>query len=167
MVDFDEFVAALRQATIDPDQDEMTTVFQEAGLKGAGVDIRFYGEKHKPSAPHLFNWFIELESDDGTTSALDWLETDATKPCPMSCATVVSGFDVGDIPGARGVHRIATAEAIERAGTEDEHPSESYWVGFTEGSVVYTVELSGPPGSVTEEQAQEIASAYHDRLTGD
>jgi hypothetical protein len=38
-------------------------------------------------------------------------------------------------------------------------------VGFTVGSVVYTVDLSGDPGTVTEEQAQEIARALYDRLT--
>ena len=63
------------------------------------------------------------------------------------------------IPDARGVHRIATAEDIEPAGTESEQPSDSYWVGFTVGSFVYVMELHGPPGgSVSEEQSQEIAS---------
>ncbi len=49
------------------------------------------------------------------------------------------------IPDARGVHRIATAEDIEAAGTEDEDPSESYWVGFTADSIVYTMDLRGTP----------------------
>jgi len=31
---------------------------------------------------------------------------------------------------------------------------------------VYTVDLHGQPGSVTEEQAQSIASAFYERLTG-
>ena len=88
------------------------------------------------------------------------------KPCPESCATRVSTFDVDGIPDARGVHRLTTAEAIEAAGTEDEHPFENYWVGFTAGSIVYTIDLSGPPGSVTEEQAQSIMRALHDRVTG-
>jgi hypothetical protein len=35
------------------------------------------------------------------------------------------------------------------------------------GSIVYTVELHGPPGSVSEDQVQKIASAYYGRLTGD
>ena len=34
--DFDEFIAALRPAVIDPDDEEMTTVFQEAGFKARG-----------------------------------------------------------------------------------------------------------------------------------
>jgi hypothetical protein len=85
----------------------------------------------------------------------------------MSCATRVSSCGVDGIPDARGVHRIATAEDIDAAGTEDEQPSVSYWVGFTVGSVVYLMDLHGPPGgSVSEEQAQEIASAHYDRLTG-
>ena len=164
--DLDEFIVAFREALIDPDEEEMTTVFQEAGFEGAGLDVRFFGETHDPHAPHLFSWFIELDSEDGARSALDWLEADSMKPCPHSCAARVSSFDVDGIPDARGVHRIATAEDIEAAGTEAEDPSESYWVGFIDGSIVYTVDLSGLPGSVSEEQAQSIASAYHDRLTG-
>ena len=130
------------------------------------LDVRFYGETHSPTAPHLFSWFIELDSEDGAKSALDWLEAEAMKPCPHSCAAVISSFDVDGIPDARGVHRIATAEDIEAAGTENEVPSDSYWMGFTIGSIVYTLDLHGPPGSVSEEQAQEIASAYYERLTG-
>ncbi len=163
---FDEFIAALSQLAVDPDKEEMTTVFQEAGFKGGGVDTRFFGETHTSTAPHVSSSFIELESEDGATSALDWLETDSRKPCPMSCAVQISNFDVDDIADARGVHRIATAEDIERAGIKDQQPFDSYWVGFTEGSIVYTVDLHGPPGSVSEEQAQKIASAYHNRLTG-
>lgn len=165
-VDFDEFIASLSEFAVDPDPDEMTMVFQEAGFKGAGVDARFFGETHAQDLPHIFSSFIELESEDGATSALDWLETDARKPCPMSCAVDRSSFDVDDIADARGVHRIATAEDIERVGTEDQQPFDSYWMGFTHGSFVYTVDLRGPPGSVSEEQALEIARAYHDRLTG-
>lgn len=164
-VNFDEFIAALSEAVIDPDEEEMTTVFRGAGFKEAGVDVRFFGQTHKPTAPHLFNWFIELESEDGAMSALDWLEADSMKPCPGSCATRINTFDVEDIAEARGVHRIATAEDIEAAGAEDEQPSESYWVGFTLGPFVYAIELHGPPGSVSEEQAQKIVSVYYERIT--
>ncbi len=164
--DLDAFIPIFSPALIDPDREEMTTVFQDAGFTRAGVDVRFFGETHDPHAPHLFSWFIELDSEDGASSALDWLEADSMKPCPQSCAVRVSSFDVDGIPDARGVHRIATAEDIEAAGTESEDPSESYWVGFTAGSIVYTVDLGGVPGSVSEEQAQKIVSAYYERLTG-
>jgi hypothetical protein len=165
-VDFDEFIAALSERAVDPDTEEMTTVFQEAGFMGGGMDARFFGETHTFTAPHVFSSFIELESEDGATSALDWLETDSRKPCPISCAVQISTFDVDDIADARGVHRTATAEDIERVGFEDQQPFDSYWVGFTNGAFVYTVELRGPPGSVSEEQALEIARAYYNRLAG-
>jgi hypothetical protein len=164
--DFDASVAAFSPGLIDPDEEEMTTVFQEAGLKSAGVDFRFFGDTHSAAATHVASSYIELGSEDGATSALDWLEADSRKPCPMSCAVQISSFDVDDVAGARGVRRLATAEDIERVGTANQVPSDSYWVGFTNGAFVYTVDLHGPPGSVSEEQALEIVSAYYDRLTG-
>jgi hypothetical protein len=164
-VELDEFIAAFSEAVIDPDED-MTTVFREAGFKGAGFDTRFFGETHEPTEPHLFSWSIELESEDGAESVLDWLEADAIKPCPESCAVKINSFDVDGIAKARGVHRISTAKNIEVAGTPNQVPSDSYFVEFTLGPVVYTMDLQGPPGSVSEEQAQEIASAYYERLAG-
>jgi hypothetical protein len=164
--DFDEFIRALGELAVDPDTDEMTRIFEEAGFKRAGAENRFFGETHTRGAPHLFGSVIELQSEEGATSALDWLEADSRKPCPKSCAVQISEFDVPDIPAARGIHRSASAEDIERVGTEDERPFDSYWVGFTDGSFVYTVDLHGPPGSVSEEQALEIASAYYERLVG-
>jgi hypothetical protein len=162
--DLDEFVTAYHDALIDPDLDEMTTTLQDAGFMRAGMDARFYGETHSPDATHLFGSFIELDSEDGARSTLDWLEAESMKPCPHSCATRISSFDVDGIPDALGVHRIATAENIEAAGIEGEVPSDSYWAGFTLGSIVYTVELQGAPGSISEEQALEIANAYYERL---
>ena len=166
IAEFDAFVAALHEFAIDPDREEATTVFQEAGFKGWGVDTRFFGETHTDTAPHVTSSFIELESEDGATSALDWLEADSKKPCPGSCALQVSDFDVDDIADARGVRRLATAEDIERAGAEGQQPLDSYWVGFTNGAFVHIIDLRAPPGSVSEEQALDIASAYYDRLTG-
>ena len=163
--DYQDFLVALTPALIDPDREKMATAFPEADFIRAGVDFRFFGETHSPEAPHLISWFIELDSEDGASSARDWLEADVTKPCPGSCATRVSSFDVERIGDARGVHRIATAEDIEAAGTEEEVPNDSYWVGFTIGSIIYTVDLHGPPGSVSEEQVQTIASAFYERLT--
>ena len=162
--DFDEFIAALSEVAVDPDTEEATQVFEEAGYKGAGLDARFFGDEHVPGAPHLFSAIVELESEAGAKSALDWLETDSMKPCPESCAVQISTFDVDDIADARGVRRTATAEDIESFGNANEIPFDSYWVGFTQGAFVYAVELHGPPGSVSEEEVQKIATAYFDRL---
>jgi hypothetical protein len=167
-VKFDEFIQGLGELSVDADTKEMTAVFKTAGFKGAGTETRFYGEEHTftPPLPHVFGSAIQLESEEGATSALDWLEADIQKPCPQSCAVQVSEFDVDDIPAGRGTLRSATAEDIKRLGTPDEQPFSGYWVGFTNGSSVYTVFLQGPPGSVSEEQALTIASAYYDRLAG-
>jgi hypothetical protein len=166
--DFAIFSPALSDRSIDPDTEELNEVFESTDFKSAGVDARFFGETHSPeTSVHVFSSFIELGSEDAATSALDWLETDQMKPCPMSCAVQRSSFVVDGIPDARGVHRIATAEDIERVGTQDEMPQDDYWIGFANGPFVYTVVLHGHavPGTVSEDQAQQIASAYYDRLT--
>lgn len=77
--DIDEFITVLSESAVDPDQADMTTVFGEAGFEAAGVDWRFYGETHEQTAPHAVSSFIELGSEDGAASALDWLETDSQK----------------------------------------------------------------------------------------
>lgn len=165
--DFDSFLFALRDFSVDPGSADMTTVFKKATFKRAGQDARFYGKTHSPeTSVHVFSSFIELGSDDAATRALDWLEKDQMKPCPMSCAVQRSSFKVDDIPDARGVHRVATAEDIEKAGRADEMPQDDYWIGFTIGPIVYTVVLHGHavPGTVSEDQAQQIAKTYYDRL---
>jgi hypothetical protein len=163
-VNLADFITGLSQFAIDPDQEEASAVFEEAGFKGWGMDPRFFGVTHSDTAPHVVSSYIELGSEDGATSVLDWLETDSKKACPRSCAVQISTFDVDGIADARGVRRLVTAEDIERVGTEGQVPLDSYWVGFTDGAVVYVVDLHGPPGSVSEEQALDIASAYFDRL---
>ena len=165
--EIDAFVSVFSQHMVDADRDEMTTVFQEAGFQEAGTEVRFIGDEHSPDAPHIFSSFYLLGSEDGAASALDWLVTDSKKPCPESCATVVSEFDVPGITAGSGVRRLTTAEAIEAAGTPEQIPRDSYWVGFSVGSSVYTMEFAGPPGAVTVQEAREIASAYYDRLAGE
>ena len=146
--------------------EEMTAVFQEADFTRAGVDFRFFGETHSPDAPHLISWFIELDSEDGARSALDWLEADVMKPCPHSCATRVSSFDVESIGDARSVRRIATAEDIEAAGTEEEVPQRELLGGVHDRFGHLHRRPAWTPGSVSEAQVLEIAGAYHDRLKG-
>jgi len=166
-VDLDTFMTAIApDLFVDLDEEETTTVLQEAGFTWAAVDPRFFGETHKGTAPHVFGTVIELQTEDGARRVLDLLEADSMKPCPESCAVQISDFDVDDIPDARGVHRLSTAQLIKTSGTPDQHPFDSYWIGFTDGSIVYAVDLHGRPGSVSEEQAQEIAADYYDRLAG-
>ncbi len=164
--DFDEFIEELGNRAVDPDTDEMTAVFEEAGFEEAVTETRFFGETHTPDVPHVANSVIQLRSDGGATSALDWLEADSMKPCPKTCAVQIDEFDVDGIPDARGVHRSASAEDIEAVGGSDERPFDSYWVAFTHGPFVCTMDLFGPPGSTSQEQALTIAGAYYERIAG-
>jgi hypothetical protein len=44
---------------------------------------------------------------------------------------------------------------------------DAYWIDFTEGPIVYDLILQGrEPGSASEDEAQQIATAYYERLTG-
>jgi hypothetical protein len=165
--DLDDFIADFTPALVDPDPEEMTVVVGDAGFERAGLDVLFFGEQHDLDLPHLFSWYIEVGSEDGAASVLDYLEADTMEPCPESCSTVVETFDVEGVPDARGVLRLATEEAVEAAGLPNEIPREEYWVGFSDGSIVYTLDLFGDPGAVTEEQIEDIVTAFRDRVIGE
>ena len=65
-VDLDEFIATLSERAVDPDIEEATTVFEEAGFESAGLDTRFFGETHTPGvSPHVVSSFIELGPKTG------------------------------------------------------------------------------------------------------
>jgi hypothetical protein len=162
--DFDEFIDAVRELAVDPDTEEVTDVFTQAGFVAAMVDTRFFGETHTRTAPHVTSSVIQVESELGAKDALEWVVADDLKPCPGSCAVRISEFDVEGIPDAKGVRRSASAEDIEALGNEEDRPFESYRIDFTDGSFVYTVDLHGPPGSVTEDQATDIARAFYERV---
>jgi hypothetical protein len=164
---FDDFLAAINEQAINPKKTEIAKAFRRSDFQSAGIDLRFYGKHHVPGrSTHIGSAFVALKSKDGATRALDWLTADSSKPCPKSCATRISTFKVDRLPDGRGVRRIATAGDIKSGGFVGENPGEHYWVGFTIGDLVYTVDLFGLPGAVSEKQILEIANAYYDRLNG-
>jgi hypothetical protein len=77
----------------------------------------------------------------------------------------VAEFDVDDIDDAQGVRRYATPQAIKAAGDEGK-PYDSYEIQFADGVFAYRITFFGPPGSVSEEQAKEIAKSVYDRVKG-
>lgn len=164
--DFEEFIDALGERAIDPDKKTMTEVFTEAGFEEAMADTRFYGATHRMTSPHISSSAIQLQSEEGAGNAFEWLHADSLKPCPKTCAVQISEFDVDGVPDARGVRRSQSAEDIEAVGREGDVPFDSYQVLFSDGPFVYTVDVHGPPGSVTEEQVEEIATALHSRIEG-
>jgi hypothetical protein len=163
--DFDEFIAALKDRAIDPDE-SMADVFRGAGFKAAIADARFFGDVHSHEARHVFTSVIQLGSEQGARTALDWLHADSLKPCPESCAVQISEFGVDGIPDALGVRRAQTAEDIKNLGRPDDVPFESYEVLFTDGSFAYSVVLRDQPGKVTEQEAETIAMALYNRVKG-
>ena len=160
-----EFVDELEMHAVDADGEMLTELFTDAGFQGAVRDTRFIGETHSPMAPHIFSSVIELESDEGAESAMEWLVEDSMKPCPETCAVEFSEFEVDGIPDARGIRATQTAEDIAARGRAGDRPFDSYTTIFADGPFVYSIDLSGSPGSVTEEQALEIATALYERVT--
>src|SRR6185436_760898 len=63
--DLDDFTVAISDALIDPDPEEVAMLFEQAGFKQAGLDVRLFGESHSPESSHVFSWFSELGSEDG------------------------------------------------------------------------------------------------------
>lgn len=164
--DLDESINVFADFANAPDMDEITNVFRKAGVEGAVLDSRYIGKTHTGAAPHVIGLVVQTQSEEGATSTLDFLEKDLRQPCPNSCAVKNVDFQVDAMPGARGVHSSASAKDIERIGTPQQKPFQGYWVGFTDGPYASTVELHGPPGSVTEAQALEIATTYYERVVG-
>ena len=127
-LDFDEFIDVLGEVAIDPDTEEMTDVFRQAGFEGAIIDTRFFGATHRPGTPHIVSSVIRLQFEEGAANALEWIEADSVKPCPKTCAVKISEFGVDGVPDARGVRRSASAEdieAVERPTTGRSSPTES------------------------------------------
>jgi hypothetical protein len=87
------------------------------------------------------------------------------EPCPETCAFDIAEFDVGGIPSAQGIQRIATQERLDQTGDE-RPPHAEYLILFADGPFAYSIELFGPPDDVSEQQAKEIATRLYDRVQG-
>jgi hypothetical protein len=163
----DGFISKLGEHFINPTAKEVAD-FESSDFVEAIHDTRFFpaepGGPHRRDAPHLFSLVMQFESPKGAQDALDFFHTDSVRPCPESCATQVEEFDV-DIPGGYGVRRFATEENIEATGDEG-HPYDSYEIGFADGLFAYRVTLNGPPGKVSQDEAEDIVKSLYDRVAG-
>lgn len=165
---FDEFVTTLRREFVDLSADERREL-GDAGFVSAVSDTRFFprepGAEHVGHEPHIFSLVMRFETDEGAEKAVELLHEDGISPCPQVCAEQVSEFEVDGTPDAKGVRRVATAEDIEAVGEEGE-PHDSYVIRFADGPFAYDIEIFGPPGDVSEEQAEEIVEKLFDRVEG-
>ena len=165
----DEFISKLGDAFVNPSPEDVAA-FKSAGFVQAIDDTRFLplgmSTSHSPANPHIHSTVMQFETSDGAKTAQQIDHEDSLRPCPESCATSVEEFDVADIPGALGTRRHASQEDIDATGATDMHPYDEYEVAFTDGVFAYRVQLNGPPGSVSEGQAEDIAKSLYERVHG-
>ena len=163
--DEQEFSDKMGDAFINPTEQE-TKDLQTVGFVQAIRDTRYFGDTHSRDDAHTFSLVVQLDSPDGAKEMADFFHTDSLRPCPESCAFSVSEFNVDGIPGATGVRRYASEEAVKTAGTSDNRPYDSYAIFFADGDFAYDIDLGGPPGTTSEDKAVEIAQNLYDRVHG-
>jgi hypothetical protein len=164
-----EFLTKLSDRLVNP-TDKERREFETMGFVKGVHDTRFFpsepGAAHDRLDVHVFSLVLQFDSNDGATRATELLHTDGLRPCPETCATQVREFDVDGISDATGVRRFATPADIKAAGTDQDHPYDSYTIRFADGDFAYDIELFGQPGEVSEEEAEKIAGKLYDRVKG-
>lgn len=163
--DEQEFSDKMGDAFINPTDEEKARL-GTIGFVQAIRDTRYFGDVHSRDDVHTFSLVVQLDSPDGAREMADFFHTDGVRPCPESCAFSVTEFDVDGIPGATGVRRYASEDAIQAAGTGEDRPYDSYNIQFADGDFAYRIDLGGPPGKPSEDKAVEIAKALYDRVRG-
>jgi hypothetical protein len=163
--DEQEFAVKMADAFVDP-TDQETEDFQTIGFVQAINDTRYFGDVHSRDDVHTFSLVVQFDSPDGAKQMADFFHTDSLRPCPESCAFSVSEFEVDGIPGATGVRRYASEEAVQAAGTSENRPYDSYAIFFSDGVFAYDIDLGGPPGTTSEDKAKEIAQNLYERVKG-
>jgi len=163
--DEQEFSDKMGDAFINPTEQEIKDL-QTVGFVQAIRDTRYFGDTHSRDDAHTFSLVVQLDSPDGAKEMADFFHTDSLRPCPESCAFSVSEFNVDGIPGATGVRRYASEEAVKTAGTSENRPYDSYAIFFADGDFAYDIDLGGPPGTTSEDKAVEIAQNLYDRVHG-
>ena len=165
----DDFITKLGDSFVDPSEEDIAA-FKSADFLKAIDDTLFLplgmSTSHSPANPHIRTTVIQFETAEGAKTAQEIEHEDSLRPCPENCATSVEEFDVADIPGALGARRYATQENIDATGANDVHPYDEYEIVFTDGVFSYRVRLNGPPGEVSEGEAEDIAKSLYKRVQG-
>ena len=167
-VELDEFVAMMADQLITATDEDATRV-GEAGFVAATLDTRFFptepGGPHTVGLPHIVTLVAQFGTEAGATDSIDLLYTDGLEPCPETCAFDIAEFEVGGIPNAQGIQRIATQDRLDEVG-DDRPPHAEYTILFANGQFAYSVKLFGPPDEVSEQHAEEIARNLYERVRG-
>ena len=139
-----ELIEKMGDAFVNPTEEEKRDL-ETVGFVQAINDTRYFGDGHSKDDRHTFSLVIQLDSPDGAKQMADFFHTDSLRPCPESCAFSVTEFNVDGIPGATGVRRYASEEAVKTAGTSENRPYDSYAIFFADGDFAYNIDLGGPP----------------------
>jgi hypothetical protein len=165
----DAFISKLGDTFVNPTPEEVAELKNGGFVRALDV-TRFLptssGAPHTRESPHIHSLVMQFDSEKGAEDALDALHLDSLRPCPETCGQSAEEFDVSDIPGAFGTHRFATAESIQQAGDTEGRPFDSYEIVFADGVFAYRVILDGPPGKVTQDEAEAVAKSLYDRVKG-
>jgi hypothetical protein len=165
----DQFASKLGDRFVNPPPVDIETL-ESSSFVGAYDATRFIpaeeGGPHSRTAPHISSLVMQFGTADDATTAVDLLQADSVRPCPETCAEQAEEFEVDGIPDAYGTHRFATAESIQGTGETEETPFDGFEIGFADGVFAYRVILDGPPGTVSEDEAEEIAQHLYDRVHG-
>jgi hypothetical protein len=109
---------------------------------------------------------MQFGTADDAGTAVDLLQADSVRPCPETCSEQAEEFEVDGIPDAYGTHRFATEESIQESGDTEADPFDGFEIGFADGVFTYRVIFDGPPGTVSEDEAEEIVQRLYDRVRG-
>jgi hypothetical protein len=165
----DEFASKLGDRFVNPPPEDIQTL-RSSSFVSAYDATRFTpaeeGGPHSRTAPHVSTLVMQFGTADDATTAVDLLKADSVRPCPETCAEQAEEFEFDGIPGAYGTHRFATAASIEETGDTESDPFDGFEIGFADGVFAYRIILDGPPGDVSQEEAEEIAQNFYDRVHG-
>jgi len=103
----------------------------------------------------------KFDSDDGAAEARDYLNTiDLQQPCHGPCVVNPTKAGTLGIPNAKAVHQVPIegAKLPPTAGP----PFERRVIEFTIGPYLYVVDVSGPPGAVSEATWKKGVEAVYD-----
>jgi hypothetical protein len=156
----------LGTSTFEASPEDAYEVVQDAGF-AAGAGRVFELDDGTAPADFIFVMAFQFESDAAARDVLAFSADDSEQPCPETCAFVVTADAVEDIPDARGVTRLATAESIAEAGPGNFEPGEIHRIAFTDGPFFYLIGTAHtPPSADAAEMARELARALYARVKG-
>lgn len=159
----DEFISRFDDAFINPTPEEVEELKSSSFVRALNM-VRFIGDEHAQTAPHIFSLVLQFGTEDDASRAADFFHEDSIRPCPENCASQAEEFEVADVPGAAGTHRFATEESIEATGETEVTPYDEYEIAFADGAFAYRIVLKGPPGAVSQDEAEEIVERLYGRV---